>query len=164
MKAEEIEIAVARYFGWRQNLIIPNLYYGLSGLYYEADLVVVTKSGYAYEVEIKISKQDLIRDRDKKHKHDCKHFRGLYFAIPEKLYDKIKDNVLDYIPEDAGLIVCNIEQYNTAKYYVAQTKWKPKPRKVEPLTLEQQLQVARLGTMRVWSLKKKIINLKQKEK
>jgi len=65
MNAKEVELAVANYFGIRQHLIVPNVMWGFTGLNYEADLVIVTKAGYAKEVEIKVSRADLIKDKEK---------------------------------------------------------------------------------------------------
>ena len=54
MKTIEMEVALMKHFGIRQNIIVPNVSW--SFLNYEADLVVLTKSNYATEIEIKISK------------------------------------------------------------------------------------------------------------
>ena len=45
------------FFNYRANLIVPNISWGL-GLH-ECDLLVLTSSGYATEIEIKVSKADL---------------------------------------------------------------------------------------------------------
>ena len=82
MKTCELEYAVAEYFGVRTLLMIPNVFWGF-GLNYEADLVVVTASRYAYEIELKVSKSDLKADAKKKHNHDGRHFKRLYFAMSE---------------------------------------------------------------------------------
>lgn len=66
MKTIELEIAIMEYFGIRQNLIVPNVSWGMNGLH-ECDVLILSKAGYATEVEIKISKPDLLKDRDKKH-------------------------------------------------------------------------------------------------
>jgi hypothetical protein len=97
LKAAEIEIAVARYFHPRVNLVVPNVSWGM-GLH-ECDLLVITRAGYAYEVEIKISKSDLKKDREKRHCHVSSRISRLYFAIPKEL-----ENCIDYVPERAGII------------------------------------------------------------
>ena len=154
MNAKEIEIAVANYFGTRQNLIVPNVFWGFTGLYYEADLVVVTKAGYAKEIEIKVSRGDLIKDKDKVHNHDCPRFKELYFAIPKRL---LKD--IEHIPERAGILVCEKKEYENKYYYGAKLERKAKINNAEKLTLKQQYELARLGTMRIWNLKKKLVRL-----
>lgn len=58
--AKEIEIAIARYFGIRQNAIVPNVSWGL-GFPYECDLLILRDSGFAIEIEIKISPVKAVR-------------------------------------------------------------------------------------------------------
>jgi hypothetical protein len=67
--AQDIEIAVAEHFNSRQNLIVPNVHWGWM-LQYEADMVILRQSGYAVEVEIKVSAADIKRDLRKHHQHD----------------------------------------------------------------------------------------------
>lgn len=56
----DIELATASHFDSRANLIVPNISWGM-GLDHEIDLAIVNpKSGYMREVEIKISKSDLV--------------------------------------------------------------------------------------------------------
>lgn len=100
----EIEVAIAKYFGVRKNIIVPNISWGF--LTHEADLFIVRKSGYAVEVEIKISRADLINDFKKKHTHNDKQNRisEFYYAMPKDLYLKCKD----LIPENAGIITCEV--------------------------------------------------------
>jgi hypothetical protein len=65
MKAIHVELAVASYFGIRRHLIVPNVSWGL-GLRHECDLLIVRESGFAAEVEIKVSKSDLKKDVEKR--------------------------------------------------------------------------------------------------
>lgn len=44
----------------RSNLVFPNIYIGS----WEADILEITKSGYTYEYEVKISKSDFKADFD----------------------------------------------------------------------------------------------------
>jgi len=94
----DIEIAVAKHFRPRVNLAVPNVSWGL-GLH-ECDMLVLTASGYAYEVEIKASKADLIKDAEKSHGHRHSKIKRLYFAIPEHLKDHI-----EHIPARAGILL-----------------------------------------------------------
>jgi len=158
MNAKEVEIAVANYFGTRQNLIIPNVSWGFSGLYYEADLVVVTKAGYAKEIEIKVSRADLIKDKEKRHNHDCRKFKELYFAIPKKLLEDI-----EHVPERAGILVCEKVEHKGEYYYRAHLERAAKANGGDKLTLTDKYELARLGTLRIWNLKKKLLkNASQK--
>ena len=169
MTAKEIEIEIAtRYFSKRVDLIVPNITWGFHG-FNECDLLVCTKSGYLIEVEIKISKADIIKDKEKRHEHNRKYTKQLYFAIPEKL----KVNA-DLVPEDAGIILVYEEEINSIEnpdYYNNFNKYYQKrpslfreayinknPMKV---TIEDKYNLARLGTMRMWNHKKQLFNLKK---
>jgi hypothetical protein len=158
MRCIEVEEAVARMFGIRQNLIVPNIFWSL--FRYEIDLLVVRPSGYAVEVEIKVSKYDLKKDALKRHQHiDHKdRIKELYFAVPEKLVDA----AIEYAPADAGIIA--VEEgdktdsffkpyWNKAKIVRPSVKRKT----ARPLTEAETNYVARLGTMRIWGLKEKLI-------
>ena len=63
----EIEVRVASFFNPRQNIIVPNISWGVN--LHECDLLIIRKSGYGIEVEIKVSKSDLIADAKKPHHH-----------------------------------------------------------------------------------------------
>ena len=147
VSATEIELSVARYFSWRINLIVPNVSWGL--WLHECDLLVVTKAGYCYEVEIKISLSDLKADAKKSHGHKSKMIRKLYFAIPEYLTDAI-----EHIPENAGILIISARGQCKMFRDAATNSEAPK------LTEKERYQVARLGTMRIFNLKQKIITLK----
>jgi hypothetical protein len=136
-----IELAVADWFGYRANLIVPNVSWGLQ--IHECDLLVVTKSGYAYEVEIKISKADLKKDLQKRHQHINGKIKRLYFAIPEKL-----KNEVDLIPERAGIIV--VDTYGRCTLFRKAINNSTARR----LSDDEKYKVAWLGTMRIWSLKR----------
>jgi len=137
-----MEVAIAQYFNYRTNLIVPNISWGL--YIHECDLLIITPSGYAYEVEIKTNKHDLIRDQQKHHKHDCRKIKKLYFAIPECL-----QNYIDCIPEKAGIIIVKYNNYKWTCYKIreAQINYNYK------FSDKERFQVARLGAMRIWDLK-----------
>lgn len=147
MKSNFIELKVAKYFNPVINLIVPNVYWGMFN--YEMDLLIITKSGYGYEVEIKVNKQDLKNDLKKYHQHDSYKIKYLYFAIPEKL---LKHENL--IPEKAGILI--IKQNRNEKYYCSLYR-KPSLLNNYKFLNDEKLQIARLGTMRIWNLKKKIL-------
>ena len=88
-------------------LIVPNVKLWS----WEADLISVTKAGYAYEYEIKCSRGDFLRDSDKKrHKQLSKvqekgrassYYQGpsrFFYVVPAGLIKK------DEIPDYAGLL------------------------------------------------------------
>lgn len=150
-----MELAIAKYFEIRQNVIVPNISWGFG--MHECDLFILKKSGYAVEVEIKRSKSDLLADFKKAHHHHDEKNRisELYYALPEELYEKCEE----FIPENAGIIVCyRCINYKKETVIVARVKRKAKKVKgARKLTIEEQFKVARLGCLRIWSLKQKII-------
>lgn len=149
----EMEIALIGHFNVRQNLIVPNISWGLylqEKIFHECDLLVLTGSNYLYEVEIKISKADLIADVFKKHHHLHPAIKRLYFAIPAFLKDDI-----EHIPERAGIILV----HKRKDHIFCRLERKPKDQKGYKLKEEEKLKIALLGSMRIWSLKKKIIKL-----
>lgn len=154
--AAHIEIAVARHFGYRQHLIVPNVSWGM-GLH-ECDVLILSSLGYATEVEIKISASDLKKDTRKRHGHvdSQNRIKKLYFAIPEKLMD-----YADAIPERAGILVY---KYFNGRGYVEEIRPARQNMRARPLTDDERYNMARLGAMRIWSLKQKIMTLQERDK
>jgi hypothetical protein len=155
----EIEILLANFFEYRRNLVVPNISWGM-GLH-ECDLLVLSQKGYLTEIEIKISKADLIRDKLKDHGHRSTLLRRLYFAIPIKLMPFI-----EHVPERAGIIVVE-------KYMSSTGLWRPTAHIKRAATInvsapkatpEQRFNMARLGALRIWSLKSAIANYENERK
>ena len=96
----EVERVVGNFFRPRQNIVIPNVSWGL--FVHECDLFVLTKNGYGVEIEIKVSRADLINDKTKSHGHNNIKIKKLFFAIPERLNTP---EIIIHIPERAGIIV-----------------------------------------------------------
>ncbi len=154
-KTLDIECALASFFDPRRNLIVPNVWWGM-GLNHECDLMVMTRSGYVYEIEIKTSKADLIRDLKKPHGHgdgsflsvahyeNATRIRKLYFCIPEPLFLDCQN----HIPERAGIIV--FDGRNCLKKREAKTTH------ARPLDAEAREKLYQLAAMRVWTLKRKL--------
>lgn len=155
MTTPEMEIALSHYFNPRRNLIVPNISWGM--FTHECDLLVLTKAGYAYEIEIKISKADLLKDREKRHNHESKKISRLFFALPEPLI-----KWAEYVPARAGIISvtpsvhtfrnqCRIvrEAAKTNTYKFAE---------------RERYDVARLATLRIWGLKQTIERLKKERR
>lgn len=146
MKTIDIELAVSRYFNPRINVMVPNVSWGMK--LHECDVLVLTKSGYAYEVEIKTSLADLKRDMEKNHHHAHAKIKRLYFAIPEKL---LKHQ--DLVPEHAGILYVRDSnwEWNTAKKFreakdTGKYQW----------TEVEKMKLLRLGCLRIWTLKRKL--------
>ncbi len=137
----DIELAVARHYNPRVNIIVPNISWGL-GLH-ECDLLVVTKAGIAYEIEIKTSKSDVKADRRKRHKHQSWKIQKLYFALPHYLIEECEE----YIPERAGIISV-LENHCVIKIREA------KKQNDYKFSDKEKVSLVRLGAMRIWPLKR----------
>ena len=87
---------------------------------WESDVLKITKSGYAYEFEIKISRGDFKNDfKHKKKKHlllenkddNTKMPNYFYYVVPEDLITE------DEVPEYAGLIYVHATIIGTSRVY-----------------------------------------------
>jgi hypothetical protein len=159
MKTIEMEIALMHELNIRQNLIVPNVSWGMNGMH-ECDLLVLSPGGYATEVEIKVSKADLLSDFKKKHGHDHYLLSYLYFAVPEKL----KETALNVIPSRAGLyIVRDSYMYSSRKYRAVYLVRKAQRVNGAKWDGELRLKLARLGALRILGLKSKVEMLSRKK-
>jgi len=160
MKTLDIEIAIMQHIGIRQNLIVPNVSWGISSKtlnLHECDVLSLSKSGYATEYEIKVSKYDLLKDKEKWHGHYHEYIAYLFFAVPEKL----KDIALTNIPVRAGLFIAKKDP--SGLIYVTQIKTCLRNKKAVKWTDEDRCKLARLGTMRILKLKEKIQKLRNQQ-
>lgn len=147
--AGHIEVAVAKLFGYRQNLIVPNISWGWD-LRHEADMIIVNDSNRVTEVEIKISLSDLKADFKKKNGHISKKIGRLYYAIPLEMLDKS----LELIPKECGIITVKKYDYTDGTAFHASYYRIVKFNKfVEPISNAQRLKLSELGCMRIWTLK-----------
>ncbi len=134
-------MALVRYYDPRRNLIVPNVSWGMG--MHECDLLILSKSGYATEIEIKISRGDLLKDRTKTHMHVHQKISRIYFALPSTL---LKD--LDHVPGRAGIIEVRDDlSLNFLRL--------PKENKLYKFNTEEMYKLARLGTLRYWGLRNK---------
>lgn len=152
----DIEIAIFRKYDVRQHIIVPNVSNQMCLVPFETDMLVLSKSNYATGYEIKVSKSDLLADLKKKQYsifkskengsilqelYYAKKFKYFYYAVPKEL----KDTALQVIPEFVGLYVYDngiLIKVKEAKKL--KTKSWPEKDKIE---------LMRLGTMRIYSLK-----------
>jgi hypothetical protein len=151
MTTKEMEFALVEYFNPRINLIVPNVSWGWG--IHECDLLIITKAGYAWEIEIKISKKDLVADKKKHHSHQSPKIKYLYFAIPEEL-----NNYVHFIPNRAGIILCKHikpSSWDGKGYFTCETIRQPHKTSAPKLSWEERYKLARLGTLRMWALKNK---------
>lgn len=144
MTSQHVELAVAVHFGYRQNIIVPNISWGM-GLLYEADVVVLRPRGWGIEIEIKVSSADIKADLKKRYQHDSNLFKELWFAVPA--------NIVSHpdIPRRAGILsVDDKKRVTVIRKPVRNTlakKW----------TMEQRLKLLHLASMRTWALKRTIL-------
>jgi hypothetical protein len=145
----ELELVAIEYFWNRTSTYVPNLHCG--DFPFEMDIAWMTAKGYMSEIEIKIDKSDVYRDKTKeKWKRYPKHLiRETWFVIPGKLIP-----VVGHIPEFAGIIVVDEEGY-------ANEFRKAHVNKCHKMTRALQLKVAKLGAARLWNLKQTIFDLKE---
>lgn len=159
---EQIEIGIAQYFGYRQNIVVPNISWGM--LNHEADIIVLNKSGYLTEVEIKRSWADFLADFRKSHTHDDDLISWKYYAVPESIIDKCKQKLSEIDPlKKWGLLKYSEfmnECYVDLIYYPGN---KTEHSIGKKLNSNDQFQLARLGAMRTWALKRKIIKFQRNE-
>ena len=157
----EMEVALANWFDYRVNLIVPNVHWGMN--MHECDLLIVSKAGYATEVEIKISRAGLRADAKKSHGHRSNSIKYLYFAVPDYIIadgNVLKDDVMAMIPERAGIITVRAEDNVPGKY-----PYHPKCKRIREPTANKaatkmsdrdRYKVARLGALRIWGLKSRL--------
>lgn len=164
----DIEIAIMRHFDFRQKIIVPNITSMMGVLGFETDMLVLTKLGYATGLEIKVSKSDLKADFNKRHmkalldpfnekralERYYKKFKYFYYAIPEELLP----DALELIPEYFG-ILC----YVSKKHRFMREARKAKTLFNYKWSDEEIVNVMRLGTMRIFSLKKQIQRNEQRD-
>lgn len=172
MNALDVEIAVTNHFGHIKNVIVPNIYTGLN-LNYEVDLVILRTSNYAIEVEIKVSKADLIAERKKgKYEHyyatneeSFKSYRGgglfrySYFAVPEDLVEFALKN----IPETAGLLSVRGETFGDTEHFGCKEIKRPVPSHKYKFTERQRNKLLELGCMRIDRLNRTIQKIRNKK-
>ncbi len=147
----EMEVYLASYFDYRQNLIVPRVHWGFGADMHECDLLIMSKAGYLTEVEIKISRADLRADAKKVHGHRNARIKYLYFAIPDYL-----QHCQEFVPERAGVILVRPGDGSTwtrCQKFRAPTCQKGVPKMGET----ERYKLARLGALRIWNLKRQII-------
>jgi len=148
----EMETALASWFDYRVNLIVPNVHWGFGPDMHECDLLMMSKHGYCTEVEIKVTRADLRADAKKKHGHRNKRIKYLYFALPTYL-----DHCLEFVPERAGILLVRPWEPGFQPGPSVKRVRAPQCQKHAPkMTDSERYKLARLGTLRIWNLKRQI--------
>lgn len=131
--------------------IIPNIYLG----YEESDLISVTKTGYIYEYEIKISRADFKADfrkgRHERLKNDLIQWRTCFwFVTPEGL---IKESE---IPDYAGHIEVRERRAGSQNQAICFERKRAKRFKAKKLSEYQKAQICNSLMIRFWKAQKRI--------
>lgn len=149
----QIELLVQAWFRGNARMIVPNVSWGLRGLGHEADMLILKRSGWMEEVEIKVSRSDLKADANKRHGHRSDLVRALWFAFPEKMLTAI-----EFVPPHAGILVAARvrSSYGSGLIHsdlrvhrnpqINKTAHKP--------SVEQIAKLGELGCYRIWTLKR----------
>lgn len=150
MHAGDIELVLANHFGYRHNLIVPNVSWGIFH-HQEVDVLILRPSGYAVEIEIKVSVSDVKRDLDKHHAHNSRLVRQTWFAMP----DTIANKATPMIPDRFGVLAVyqdgRVRTLRVAKVNKDACKW----------TTERIAKLHELAAMRIWTLKEALYSAKR---
>lgn len=131
----------------RSKIIVPNVSWGFFESH-EADLVVISKSLYLTEYEIKRSFEDFKADFRKKDYHKDSRISKLYYVVPESICDRCKEYLESQytfkVEEHAGIYAYNDENWNLRLALECNYSNGKK------MYVEDALEIARLGTLRLW--------------
>lgn len=109
---EEIELALMKHFRFQSNIIAFNVH-GVGRklpLAHEADMLVVSTSGYLTEVEIKRSLNDFLADFKKPHLHDGRGLlKEFWFCVPVGIKDRVVEKLRQECFVPTGLILYDEE-------------------------------------------------------
>ena len=150
MTEETIQRVIAKGF-WKNNICIPNVLMYLDKGYYEADLIMISKSEYVTEIEIKLTIMDFMADFKKRHFHSSPEVRRLYYAFPEKMYKTHADVIYPQLAElGIGIITVCLSQNGLVPKIVLEPC---KIRSNKKLTLERKMELLKVGCMK-WFMRK----------
>jgi hypothetical protein len=170
----DVEVGLLKHFNFRQNIIVTNVTDASFLVPFETDMVVLTKSGFAYGIEIKVSKSDLKADLKKRQftSFDTaregkkgvdrwySRFKYFYYAVPSHLVEDAKS----LVPPFCGVLSIRKLKYPESWlpeliYYKVTEERSAERIPSERWTDEQKMKLAHLGAMRIYSLKNRQIQL-----
>lgn len=161
LSIEQIQLAIYNtpfLVNKRADIVCPNLSWSL--LSYEADMVIVNKSGYMTEIEIKRSFEDFKADFNKKHSHNYEGAYYFYYCLPASIEDKAMI-FLEQIYKGKSIVERPAILFYDENGNIVEQKfgWKKNYCKgvtFRKLFIEEKLQIARMAQMRFWNLMNKI--------
>ena len=149
LTVKDIQARLAEHWGIRNHIIVPNVSWGL--LDYEADLLIMNKTGYVTEIEIKRSWSDFLADFKKdENAHKSELIYQFWYCVPDELYKDCIEKLKEVYPDslDRPNVISYSESGVLNFHGKSASYCRGSHRK---LFLEEQLKLARLGTMRYWS-------------
>lgn len=159
MTAEDLTLDLFDLFNPRQNIMVPNVSWGLF-IHREVDLLKVTASGYAHEYEIKVSLADLKRDGIKRRdRRQCELIRSKTYVMPAAM-----EKHVDLIPVECGYILMAPRQEGRASHATRRVHARREAETnkcCRKLTDREIAKVARLGALRIPGLMRKVRSLRR---
>lgn len=138
---------------------VPNVSWGW-GLDYEADLIAVSKAGWANEVEIKCCKYDLKADHLKaKHRggpglYLDERIKRFWYAVPSLLLETALDPAI--VDKTFGIIEIESPK-NSYDFPRARMERQAVNRgRARLVTAEERVKLMHLGLLRYWELRRKL--------
>lgn len=103
MTTKKIEYLLFRHFFKQSKLVTFRITKNTRIVNHECDVLIVNKNNHLIEFEIKVSKEDLKKDLNKKHQHLDTRIRQVNFIVPNRLYQ----DCLELLPAHFGLWTVN---------------------------------------------------------
>ena len=151
-----MEMELSKFFNRHQNIIVPNVYWGLN-FKYEIDLLVLSQSLYATEIEIKISKSDIKQDLNKScYAHKSNRIKKFFYAVPDYLEN------CKYLPTDCGLIV--VKKINHLRYKCIIKRAPRLNKNARKFTESEYIKLLKLSYHRMWCAKESFYRIKHENK
>ena len=148
-----IEYRLAVEFNYRMNIIVPNISWGILEVGHECDLLILRPSGYAAEIEIKRSLQDLKADAKKAHAHDSKIIRELWFCVAD---DWPKEEVEVLVPKRAGIVTYSCDE----NCHILRWRYPEMNKCAQKFNEFQRYKLLHLAHMRIWKMKNQLARTK----
>lgn len=163
LTVKEIENLIVRnpkYFNIRNDVAIPNVSWSL--LDYEADLLIVNKTGYVTEFEIKRSFEDLKHDFKKDIFHSSELIYKFYYVLPKSIEEKATKLFEEHLDDEKYISVFgqstkSIKRLPAVIWYDDEGKLTENTNpphmfgKHRKLYLEEKITLFRLISIRYWS-------------
>jgi len=162
---EEIIISDKRYFNIRTDIAIPNLSWSL--LPYEADLVIMNKTGYVTEFEIKRSFEDFKKDFKKEIFHISELIYRFNYVLPKSIEEEVYKELDKHLDDEKyvklfGKSTKDFKRYPSIIFYDEDGNLTTNKSmsylcgKHRKLFLEEKVTLLRLLSIRYWNLREKV--------